>query len=596
MSDELQEVIDSNPEWYKELLYKEVKVFIKDNINNATRSFIAIGYYLKHIRDNAMYTEDGYENIWELAQSEFGISKSQASKFMSINDKFSKDGNSPILQDQYNDFSCSKLSEMLYLTDEQLTQVTEGTTVVQIREIKNLEKSVSTSKQEFKQCKFGGGKCDLWTNPNLCSVKARCQRNFIVDLEPEVAPAQVEPDISDKEKWLTRCEVLKDMCNSICKMSSYVLEKNDYSMKSIQSVSRGDIDFSFGFGDDGTGHSKYDAKYKAKTNQYRVEEFHGDSKWMFEAGEVDQDIYNFYGRNWHNKQREANKQPEIVNDTTESENDISDIPERGCSNCNYNDMTPDEFSIIDPGGGLPCNTCDDKMCYWTPKIEPLANDMDTETGLPCDICGYDVQGCCDYNTADDYCISGDKWKPREVEPVETVEAEIIQTEPEKVVHEYSPQFFLNEQKRKLSDMIAVEKVPEIILQRQKTIVCALASMVCDLENVALEKDETVQPELPILKNNDQRQEWLNNYREWGIWYKDEHINVTYYRFSFIDGAYIIVDEFVSWDIYNRKNRTSAYYHLVGKVFNSQGDKTRYSHYDTSVTELVEYLKDIQKKK
>ncbi len=147
MSEELQEVI-TNLEWYRDLQYEDAKGFIQDNINNTCRSFVAIGYYLKYIRDNQMYTQDGCENIWDLAQAEFGISKSQASKFMAINDRFSKDGNSPILLDQYKDFSSSKLSEMLYLTDEQLEQVTPVTTVAEIREIRKPEEVVSTSKQE----------------------------------------------------------------------------------------------------------------------------------------------------------------------------------------------------------------------------------------------------------------------------------------------------------------------------------------------------------------------------------------------------------------------------------------------------------------
>jgi len=30
--------------------------------------------------------------------------------------------------------------------------------------------------------------------------------------------------------------------------------------------------------------------------------------------------------------------------------------------------------------------------------------------LPCDDCGYQVQGCCDYPIApEDYCVLGDKW-------------------------------------------------------------------------------------------------------------------------------------------------------------------------------------------
>ena len=153
MSEELQELIDSNPEWYKSLQYDDVKSFIKANIESTSRSFIAIGYYLKYARDNELFKEDGYTGILEFAQSEFGISKSWASKWMSINDQFSVSGNSPILLEQYKEFSSSKLSEMLYLSDEQREQVTITTTNVEIRELKNpakVEVKVSVPKTEIK--------------------------------------------------------------------------------------------------------------------------------------------------------------------------------------------------------------------------------------------------------------------------------------------------------------------------------------------------------------------------------------------------------------------------------------------------------------
>ena len=72
---------------------------------------------------------------------------------MSINDQFSVSGNSPILLEQYKEFSSSKLSEMLYLSDEQREQVTITTTNVEIRELKNpakVEVKVSVPKTEIK--------------------------------------------------------------------------------------------------------------------------------------------------------------------------------------------------------------------------------------------------------------------------------------------------------------------------------------------------------------------------------------------------------------------------------------------------------------
>ena len=119
--------------WYKNVSYDDAKIFIRTNIESAARSFIAIGYYLKLIRDGELYREEGHENIWDFAMAEYGISKSTASRYMSMNDRFSLDGNSPIVDQKYKDFEKSKLQEMLSLADEQLEQVTPEMKVQEIR-------------------------------------------------------------------------------------------------------------------------------------------------------------------------------------------------------------------------------------------------------------------------------------------------------------------------------------------------------------------------------------------------------------------------------------------------------------------------------
>lgn len=70
--------------WYKNVSYDDAKIFIRTNIESAARSFIAIGYYLKLIRDGELYREEGHENIWDFAMAEYGISKSTASRYMSM--------------------------------------------------------------------------------------------------------------------------------------------------------------------------------------------------------------------------------------------------------------------------------------------------------------------------------------------------------------------------------------------------------------------------------------------------------------------------------------------------------------------------------
>jgi hypothetical protein len=314
-----QQPVTVNLEWYQGTIkLDDVKSFIRANINSASRSFVAVGYYLKYIRDKQLFSQDGYSSIWEFAQGEFGISKPQASKFMAINDKFSVNSNSPILLEQYKDFSSSKLQEMLYLTDNQLEQVTIGTTVAEIREIKNPEKTVSTSKQDcfiknqINETGEDGLKCSGtgWAECKDCDKSKQ---------EPEPKPSYLKcaaydfnkfkrgctgcvydtkgdgcpydrtdyfAEIKCQEEWTVHCEVLKEMCNSICEMSSYILEKNNYDWETIQGLSRGNQDFSFGFGDDNTGHRKYSAWYKAKQTNTRLKNLTEQISWYLKQARL----------------------------------------------------------------------------------------------------------------------------------------------------------------------------------------------------------------------------------------------------------------------------------------------------------------------
>ena len=123
----------ASPEWYEIVSFQDAKTIIRANLATAARSFIAIGFYLKHIRDKELYREDGFGNIWEFAQAEYGISKSTASRYMAMNDRFSEGGNTPLIQEQYKQFNKSQLQEMLSLDEEQLGKVTPADRVEDIR-------------------------------------------------------------------------------------------------------------------------------------------------------------------------------------------------------------------------------------------------------------------------------------------------------------------------------------------------------------------------------------------------------------------------------------------------------------------------------
>lgn len=124
--------------WYAECSLDDVRCFIRANLKSVARSVVAVGYYLKSVRDRSLWmeAEQGYESVWDFAQTEFGISKSTASRYMAINDRFSEGGNSPLIMEQYAELSKSQLQEMLYITEQQAEKVTPDTTVLEIRQMR----------------------------------------------------------------------------------------------------------------------------------------------------------------------------------------------------------------------------------------------------------------------------------------------------------------------------------------------------------------------------------------------------------------------------------------------------------------------------
>lgn len=118
------------------------------------------------------------------------------------------------------------------------------------------------------------------------------------------------------------------------------------------------------------------------------------------------------------------------------------------------------------------------------------------------------------------------------------------------------------------------------------------------------QEEPEQPELPVMRNNDQRKEWLRNYKAWGLWYTDNRTGVKYYKYDFENGARLIVEEYEkeplpenSWYV----PEEPYYMHLIGGPEPDRKGEipkwtyhSKYNKYPNSETELVEFLKEIQK--
>ena len=126
----------------------------------------------------------------------------------------------------------------------------------------------------------------------------------------------------------------------------------------------------------------------------------------------------------------------------------------------------------------------------------------------------------------------------------------------------------------------------------------------DDENKDDGKNVMEQLPLPVMRNNDQRKEWLRNYKAWGLWYTDEHIGVRYYKYDFANGARLIAEEYDRDTVHRQwvsDNTESYYMHLIGgpEPERKSGipkwtQHGRYNKFPNSESELVEFLKEVQR--
>lgn len=95
--------------------YLEFKGELDYELNRAANGFVRIGFLLRQARDTDVLKESGYINVNEFAKSEYGLDASQVSRFININEKFSKEDDPEQLKDEYKGYGVAKLGLMLTL-------------------------------------------------------------------------------------------------------------------------------------------------------------------------------------------------------------------------------------------------------------------------------------------------------------------------------------------------------------------------------------------------------------------------------------------------------------------------------------------------
>lgn len=612
-------------EWYQNVSLEDAEVFIRSNLQSAVRSVIATGFYLKHIRDNELYLEAGYKNINEYAMDRFGLSASATSRYITRNTRFSRDGNSPLIDDRFKDFSKSQLQEMLGMSDEQLEQVTPDMTV---REIRSMARPKEIPYIEIP------GQTELKDIPGVMpeerteSFEASTAELFAVEedenMVQSVAGKPISQEISITELVEEEdAEIATSQPQDSMTIRKFIKAWKEYQLDDFKRAMR-----AMRTGQNIGEKAKQIQKELAPYGYHYV----GCSEYSFDfhsfAGGMDwrvrnEKIHLKYGRlasellcmydPWSS---EFDEKADIIDEQRNEPIDAAEKQQMG--HClhrpEYECSLPEEY-MHRPGSGMDCahECCWECVKHGACKLEcnSSANRPEVEEGQHwpktcitgkskygnCNCCGANGVKCCAECKEDCNCRCG--WLDETEEEIATSQTDNEASKNE--MKERTDMEILRELLERKKQLLAkcleapgIDKSDEHI-RMQKLEVGALASMLCELEDLEEKKDRPKQPELPQLKNNDQRAAFIDTYETWPLWIDNQETGERYYRYDLQDGTSFVIKTYHSM-LYDWKADVAMRYkegYGANEEYLLEPGKF-FRDCRTNRTTLIEKLKEIQK--
>lgn len=485
---------------YHDVNLEEAETSIRASLRDAARSVIAVGHYLKVIRNKELYREAGYENVWDYAADTFGFSKSTASRYMARNDKFSVGGNSPVLAEKFREYSKAQLQEMLSLDAEQMSTVTPDMTV---REIRELRRPKEIPYYEIP------GQMSLSDFPEL-EVEQESDETITQEAD------RTEP--SDTASFTVTAEDL-------------IGEMQEDRVAASQQMNAAD--------------KQQEIEENAAQKQWKEawitpEEEHVDEN--YNLGDMPQTKESLIKRLAALLVRE--RWPRLKYEFKGISLNTAK------SSLKYLQRT----QKLELGDGIEAAACED-IIEFSRGTEDLG------------VCSYER-----FTTQVQKCLDTEWEKQKEQREAAKCDGALHQTEQQSAAEDSENQEdvvpenceegdeitdlqllkdMLERKKRLLATNLAIPgiDVSDEHIRKQKIEVAALASMLCDLENT-IEPQESVdekpeQPELPLLRNNDQRAAFIDAYETWPLWIETEKTGERYYRYDLPDGTSFVVKTYHS---------------------------------------------------
>lgn len=645
------------PATYQNLTLSEAESYIEGNLITTARAYVATGYFLKRIRNDHLYEEDGYKNFDEYVRAKYGKGKDWASRCIKVNDQLSVDGDSPYLGEEYKGYTTYQLVELAYMTEEQREQATPEQTVKELREIRR-PKEVSYFPIE--------GQLDFETDfpeiiPEPVPEEKPAPQVFEMSVEdmtgddPEggrgVAISQQPASAAETQQNEPECcGNRSEEDGTETELSAYGTRKKIYpegSLIASEACEGGHCCFSCAMECEIRGEDRYcrealmgnpfpceTLKWGLQNQQNEIGDRcqfvnHDLADHCAGSGEADPcckncaDPCEYICARAMKKLDEQQKTEDAAAEEKEPDErwNIGELPQARDQHL----RKLAEILAEAKGIQMVVNRSDSYLSEDTIKsnLEALAEQnsgsIDIGGGAEAwpsqemiEFCaGGEDLGVCSYvRFANHVRKVMETWTPGTgSKPEENViDAEFTEiTDPSS--DELKPvRAVLQKESAELDAWLKAfegepsERIPPEI-EHKKIIVAALAALVCDLEETELLKQQqwprAEQPDLPTMRNNDQRKEFLDTFHDWPVWFRVPEASEVYYRYDLPDRTALVICEYryyAAW-MEEYKNRYSD--------MNPEQTETREYlltpgyHYlhdcQTNRSAMIDKLKEIQKK-
>lgn len=521
----------SGKSYFMDVSLEEAETSIRASLKDAARSVIAVGHYLKVIRDKELYREAGYENIWDYAAERFGFSKSTASRYMTRNDKFSVGGNSPILAEEFREYSKAQLQEMLSLDAEQMSAVTPDMTVREIRELRR--------PKEIPYFEIPG-QLSLSDFPEL--DEAETEDSAVENSAPAETMTSTTAFTVSAEDLIGEPEE---------KLSAYGFPKRVYPADSLLTTPGCR-------GDNGRGYDCFNCHLECEIRQEYCQCVDATCGFPFPCQMVDTGKHEILEKNIGERCQFID-----LNLADHAAGDGSPIPcckdcetpcEYACENSGKRVATSQQSVAADEQQETEGNAAEKQQDIpEKPKTEKCIHDgisrcTLSEEDKEKDGTGEDCDHHCCWNCAkrdgcNIECYASSKRKTLDDEEAAAEDGKNAEQPAEPIEFD----------RKTLEDMIrnaqgTLDRMCDYWVENQPYTYAKYNMMIQAYKLLLKEHDESdqkldpveQQPELPLLKNDKQRAEFIDAYEEWPLWIDNQETGEKYYRYELTDGTSFVI--------------------------------------------------------